>query len=103
VISYAVAQRTGEIGVRLALGALPSDVRGMIVRQSGGVIAVGVLLGVGAAFVGTRALEALLFGVAWNDALTYATVAVAIFAVAMLACWIPAARAARVDPLEALR
>ena len=103
VISYGVAQRTAEIGVRLALGARPSDVRRMIVRQSGRVIALGVLLGVGAAVGGTRPLQALLVGVAADDALTYAAVAAGIFAVAMLACWIPAARAARVDPLEAMR
>lgn len=103
VIAYGVKQRTGEIGVRLALGARPADVRTMIVRQSGTVIACGVVLGVIAAALGTRPLRALLFGVLWNDALTYAAVAVGIFMVAMLACWIPAARAARVDPLEALR
>lgn len=103
VISYGVAQRTGEIGVRLALGARPADVRAMVVRQSGGVIACGVVLGLAAAVAGTRPLRALLYGVAWNDAPTYAAVAVGIFAVAMAACWMPAARAARVEPMEALR
>ena len=103
VIAYGVKQRAGEIGVRLALGARPADVRTMIVRQSGAVIGCGVLLGVVAAVLGTRPLRALFFGVPWNDALTYGVVAVGIFLVAMLACWIPAERAARVDPLEALR
>jgi ABC-type antimicrobial peptide transport system permease subunit len=75
----------------------------MIVRQSGGTILVGVALGLGGAVASTRLLQTLLFGVAWNDAMTYAAVATGIFAIAMLACLLPAQRAARLDPLESLR
>jgi putative ABC transport system permease protein len=94
VISYAVAQRTNEIGLRLALGAQPHQVTAMIVRQSGGVIAVGVIAGLLGAAAGARVLQALLFGVAWNDVATYAAAALGLFCVAMLASWIPARRAA---------
>lgn len=103
VISYGVAQRRGEIGVRLAMGASPAAVTGMIVRQSGRVIGVGVLLGVAGAIAATRLLQALLFGVAPNDVVTFVAVSVGLFAVALLASWIPAQRASRLDPLAALR
>jgi putative ABC transport system permease protein len=103
VISYAVAQRRGEIGVRLALGARPADVTGMIVRQSGLIIAVGVAAGTAGAVAGTRLMGALLYGVPWNDALTYGVVAVGLFVVALAASWVPAQRAARMDPLQSLR
>jgi putative ABC transport system permease protein len=103
VISYGVTQRTGEIGVRIALGARPADVTGMIVRQSSAVIGLGVLAGLVGAVVTTRLLRSLLYGVAWNDIITYAAVAVGLFAVALVASWLPAARAARVDPLRSLR
>ena len=103
VMSYAVAQRRGEIGVRLAMGASPANVTSMIVRQSGQVIAVGVLLGVAGAVATTRLLQALLFGVAPNDIMTFAAVSVGLFIVALLAAWVPAQRASRLDPLSALR
>lgn len=103
VISYGVAQRTGEIGVRLALGARPADVTGLIVRQSGTVIALGVVLGLLAAVAAARLLQALLFGVVWHDALTYIAVALGLFGVAMFASWIPARRAAGLSPTEAMR
>jgi ABC-type antimicrobial peptide transport system permease subunit len=102
VIAFAVAQRTGEIGVRLALGARPRDVTTMIVRQSGGVIAAGVALGLAGAAAGTRTLQSLLYGVAPDDLATFAAVAVGLFAVALAACWVPAQRAARLDPLQTL-
>jgi ABC-type antimicrobial peptide transport system permease subunit len=92
VISYGVAQRTGEIGVRLALGASPADVTGLIVRQSGTVIGVGVALGLLVAVGAARLLQALLFGVVWHDAQTYVAVALGLFAVALLASWIPERR-----------
>jgi predicted permease len=103
VIAYAVAQRTGEIGLRLALGARPHDVTSMIVGQSGMVIAIGVVLGLAGAAVGTRALQSMLYGVAALDALTFASVAVGLFAVALAACWVPAQKASRLSPLQSLR
>lgn len=103
VISYGVALRRDEIGVRLALGARPADVSGMIVRQSAAVITCGIIFGTVAALAGARTLESLLFDIAWNDAITYAIVAAGLLAVGLLASWVPASRAARVSPLESLR
>jgi putative ABC transport system permease protein len=94
VISYAIAQRTSEIGLRLALGAQPGDVIAMIVRQSGRVVAAGVVIGIAAAAGGARVLQALLFGVAWNDVSTYAAAGIGLFAVALFASWLPARRVA---------
>jgi putative ABC transport system permease protein len=103
VISYGVAQRTTEIGVRLALGAGPADVVRMIVRQNAVHIGLGVLLGVGAAVSTARLMQALLFGVSWRHPLIYVAVSAALFMVAMLACWVPARRAATLSPTQALR
>lgn len=103
VISYIVSQRTREIGVRIALGARPADVRGMVVRQAAGVVAIGLGAGLAAAAGLTRLMGGLLFGVRPLDLLTYATVTLAIAGVALLASWLPARRAARVDPVTALR
>jgi predicted lysophospholipase L1 biosynthesis ABC-type transport system permease subunit len=94
VISYSVSQRTNEIGLRLALGAQPRDVIAMIVRQSGRVVAAGVIIGIAAAAGSARVLEALLFGVAWNDVSTYAVAGIGLFALSLIACWLPAWRAA---------
>jgi predicted permease len=105
VISYSVAQRRSEIGIRLALGADPRSVSGMIVRQSGTVIAGGVIVGVVAAAACARLLQALLFGVAWNDVPTYLAAATFLFGVALFACWVPAHRAASAaaDPRSLFR
>jgi putative ABC transport system permease protein len=103
VVSYIVSQRTGEIGVRLALGADPGSVAAMIVRQGGIVALAGVLAGLVAALVGGRLIASLLYDVSPRDPLVLAATTVTLFAVATLACWLPARRAARVSPVEALR
>jgi predicted permease len=102
VISYIVAQRSPEIGVRLALGARPGDVAVMILRQGGRVALAGLVVGLAFAAAGSRLLKALLFDVSATDPLTYTVVATGLLGVALLACWVPARRAARLDPLQAL-
>jgi ABC-type antimicrobial peptide transport system permease subunit len=103
VVSYVVSQRTREMGVRLALGATASSVQGMVLRQGFILAGMGVVLGLGAAFGLTRLMDSLLYGVEPADPLTFGIVALALTLVALLASWIPARRAARTDPLEAIR
>jgi putative ABC transport system permease protein len=103
VLSYTVAQRTREIGVRSALGARPLDIVGLVVRQGLAMAAVGTILGIGVSFAVLKYLSTLLYGVTAYDAPSYAGVAVGLLAIAAIACAIPARRAARVDPLRALR
>ena len=101
--SYAASQRTHEIGIRMALGAAPRDVLKMILRQGLGVIGIGLALGLGISFAGTRLLRDLFVGIKPTDPLTFTSVALLLSIVALLASWIPAHRATRVDPLVALR
>jgi putative ABC transport system permease protein len=103
VISYVVGQRTGEIGVRMALGARPGDVSGMVLRQSGAVIGTGLLLGLVAALGLTRLMSSLLFGVTAADPITYAAVTTFLLTIAAVASWLPARKAAALDPTAALR
>ena len=103
VMSYAVTQRTHEIGVRMALGAGRGEIVGMVVRQGMFVALTGIAAGAAAALVLTRLMATLLFDVKPNDPLTYVTVAVTLAATALAASWVPAFKAARVDPLRALR
>ena len=102
VISYVVSQRRREIAIRLALGAQQSAVTRTFVRYGAGLAAVGVLIGLGAAAAVTRFMTSILYGVGALDPLTYAGVALALGAAAVLASWVPARRAAAVDPAEAL-
>jgi ABC-type antimicrobial peptide transport system permease subunit len=103
VVSYIVSQRTSEIGVRLALGAAPGSVTAMIVGQGGVVTAVGVFVGLGAALVTGRFMESLLYGVSPRDPVVLAGTTLILLIVAFLACWLPARRASRVSPVQALR
>lgn len=103
ILSYIVAERTREIGVRMALGAQASRVRRMVVVQGARVVGVGVILGLGVAFLATRVLASLLFGVAAFDVPTFAGTAVVMIGVGMLASYLPARRASAVDPIESLR
>ena len=103
VMSYIVSQRVGEIGVRLALGAAPLAVAGMIARQGGLVAAAGVAIGVAVALAGGRAIESLLYGVSPRDPAVFATMALMLLGVAWYACWLPARQATQRNPLEALR
>jgi putative ABC transport system permease protein len=103
VISYAVAQRTHEIGVRMALGAQPRDVLALVVRQGMALTFAGLLLGIVGGLAVTRVMNDLLFGVTTTDAVTFMSVAGLLVVVAFLACYVPARRATKVDPLIALR
>jgi putative ABC transport system permease protein len=103
VLAYAVGQRTREIGIRLALGARRSEVLGMVLSQAGRLVIVGVVLGLFVALLASRLLQAQLFEIAPSDITTYLAVAIGLVAVSMLASWIPARRAARIDPMTALR
>ena len=103
VMSYAVTSRTREMGVRAALGANPSDLRRMVLRQGLSLSGMAVVLGLAAAWLVTRAMASMLFEVRPNDPRTLAAVATALSAVAFAATWLPARRATRVDPMAALR
>jgi putative ABC transport system permease protein len=103
VISYLVAQRTREIGVRMALGAQTWDVIGLVLRQAAGLTGAGIGVGLAGALAFTSVLESLLFGVSSRDPLTYAALAALLALVALLATWLPAWRASRVDPILAIR
>jgi predicted permease len=103
VMSYVVSQRTSEIGIRIALGAEPRIVMRMIVRQGGNVALAGIGVGLLAALAGGRLITSLLYEVSPRDPAVFAATALTLLAVAVAACWLPARRAARVDPLIALR
>jgi putative ABC transport system permease protein len=103
VIAYSVAQRTHEIGIRRALGAADGRVVGMVLKQGMALASAGVVLGTGGALLLTRFLETLLFGIEPTDAVTFASVGAVLVTVALAACYLPARRAARIDPLVALR
>jgi len=102
-MSYTVGQRTRELGIRLALGAKAGDVTAMVARQGMTVAGMGLVLGLIAAAAGAQLLESFLFGVSARDPLTYAAGSLFLGAVAMAACWIPARRAGKADPMQALR
>jgi len=102
-MSYSVSQRTSEIGVRMALGAARGDVLLLICKQGLRLAAVGLAAGLALALGATRLMSKVLFGVSPTDPLTFASIIVILAVVALLACYVPARRATRVDPMVALR
>jgi putative ABC transport system permease protein len=102
-MAYAVSERTHEIGVRLALGASPSDIRSLVVGQGLKLAAVGIAIGIAGALLTSRGLTALLFGVSPNDPVTFAASALALALAAVAAVYGPARRASRIDPVVMLR
>ena len=103
LLSYTVAQQRREIGVRMALGAQRGDILTLVVRQGAVLIAVGAVVGLAAAAASSRVLESFLYGVTTDDRLTFVLAPLVLVAVAVFACWLPARRATRVDPMDALR
>jgi putative ABC transport system permease protein len=103
VLAGAVAQRTREIGIRSALGASRGDILGMIVRQGAVLTAIGLAIGIAGAFAVSSGIDRLLFGIGARDPITFGAAAALLSAVALAACAVPAWRAARVDPMVALR
>ncbi|HEX9760779.1 MAG TPA: FtsX-like permease family protein, partial [Candidatus Acidoferrales bacterium] len=103
VMAYSVAQRTQEIGIRMALGAQTADIARLVLGQGVALAVTGIVLGMGAAWGATRVMSAMLFGVAPTDVFSFAATAGLLAAVAVLACWLPARRATQVDPIVALR
>jgi len=103
VLSFVVAQRTRELGIRMALGAAPGDVRRMVIAYGGRLATAGLAIGLLGSFALTRLISKLLFGVAPTDPLTFASVSAILLGIGVLASWIPARRATRIDPITALR
>ena len=103
VVSYSVAQRAREMGIRMALGATPSSLIGLVMRHGGWMAAAGIVAGVGGAVFAARFAEKLLYGVRASDPLTYLSVAALLAVVALAATLLPARRATRVDPAVTLR
>ncbi len=103
VLAYNVTQRTQEIGIRMALGAQRRDVLVLVLRHGMALVAAGIAVGVAGALALTRVMQSLLFGVSPTDPLTFTIVPLLLCGVAFLASWLPARRAAKVDPMVALR
>ena len=103
VLAHLVACRTHEIGVRMALGATKRDVLAMALRQGAFLIAAGLVVGVLGSFVATRLIQSKLFGVSATDPVTFVAVSLLLTAVGLIACYIPARRATKIDPISALR
>jgi len=103
IMAYSVANRRNEIGIRMALGAQPGQVRGMILRESVWLTMAGILAGTVAALALTKLVKSLLYGIAPYDPATFSVGVFLLLAVALAASWIPAQRAAKVQPMEALR
>jgi putative ABC transport system permease protein len=102
-MSYSVAQRTGEIGIRMALGAQRGDVLKMVIGQGMKLVLIGLTISTVGGLLLTKVIRSLLFGVGAKDPITFTLVAILLAVVGMLACYLPARRATKVDPLVALR
>ena len=102
-MAFLVSQRTREIGIRKALGAQTNDVLGLVIRQGMALVVVGLVVGLALALALTRLLAGQLYGVSATDPATFAAIALLLATVALVACWIPARRATKVDPMVALR
>jgi ABC-type antimicrobial peptide transport system permease subunit len=103
VMAYSVAQRTSEIGIRVALGALPRQVLTMVLREGMWISAAGIACGIGASIFTARLVQSLLYGLKANDLVVFAGAALLLVLVGLAASWIPARRAAAVEPMQALR
>jgi putative ABC transport system permease protein len=103
VLGFAIRRRTAEIGLRIALGATPGRVRNLVLRQGAVLIACGIALGLAIGLAFARLLADRLFGIAFTDRASWSATLAIVAAVALLACWWPARRAAATDPIEALR
>jgi ABC-type antimicrobial peptide transport system permease subunit len=103
VLAFSVSARTNEIGIRMSLGADSGRVQRMILGEGGVLLAFGLALGIGGAFFGAHVIQGLLFGVAPHDPATFIGVALMMAMIGVIACWIPALRAARIDPTIAMR
>lgn len=102
-MAYTVAQRTREIGIRMALGAAPTNVRGQVLRESLVLVVIGIAVGIPAALAGARLIRTMLFGLGFADPVVIASAAALLAIVAVLSGFVPAHRASRVDPMVALR
>ncbi len=103
VMAYSVVQRTGEFGIRMALGAQSRDVLRLVLGRGGKLVGLGLVIGLGATLLASRALSSILFKTSAHDPLTLASMTLLLAAVALIACLVPAQRATRVNPIEALR
>src|SRR5262249_37487918 len=103
VLAYSVTERTREIGVRMSLGALPSQIVGMVLARGARLVGAGVIAGLGGAMAASGLLKGLLFGIGPRDTVTYLAVPAVLAAVALLAAYVPARRALRLEPMDALR
>ena len=103
LLSYSVAQRRREIGVRMALGAQRRNIVALVVRQGAALVVAGTVAGLLAAAAASRILESFVFGVTTHDQVAFVGAPLSLAAIALLACWLPARRATRIDPMETLR